>query len=195
MKNRICKKAGLFLIFVFWAVLIYFNALRNPFHFDDVHHIQNNPAIIGVENIPSYFVDIRTFSIDHGNIGNYRPLLLMTHALNYWAGDLDPLGYHLVNLAFHIGSAFLIFLIVQAMLTSALIPLFPPLVKGDKGGLAGSSFAALAAGRIFLTTPFNSEVINYISARSSVMSAFFYLLAFYCWINYRSQKSEVRSQK
>src|SRR3990170_283477 len=154
MKNGTGKKTGIFLLFVFWAVVIYFNALRNPFHFDDAHHIQNNPAIRGVENIPSYFVDVRTFSIDRGNIGNYRPLLLMTHALNYWAGDLEPLGYHLVNLAFHIGSS----------------------------------------GLIFLTTPFNSEVVNYISARSTVMSAFFYLLAFYFWVNYRSQKSEVRSQ-
>src|SRR3990172_12606615 len=134
MKNRTGKKTGLFLLFVFWAVVIYFNALRNPFHFDDAHHIQNNPAIRGIENIPSYFVDVRTFSIDPGNIGNYRPLLLMTHALNYRAGDLEPLGYHLVNLAFHIGSACLIFLIVQAM----LVPITsPPFWGGGRGGGGG----------------------------------------------------------
>jgi len=36
--------------------------------------------------------------------------------------------------------------------------------------------------------------VNYITARSSVMSGFFYLLAFYCWVRFRSQKIEVRSK-
>jgi hypothetical protein len=38
---------------------------------------------------------------------------------------------------------------------------------------------------IFLVHPLNSEVVNYITARSSVMSGFFYLLAFYCWVRFR----------
>ncbi|MBI5197758.1 MAG: tetratricopeptide repeat protein, partial [Nitrospirae bacterium] len=87
-------------------------------------------------------------------------------ALNHAIGGLNPAGYHLVNLIFHVGSAFLVFLIVRAILPTSFFP-------------------ALAAGLVFAVHPFNSEVVNYITARSSVMCAFFYLLAFWCWVKYR----------
>src|SRR3970040_2142661 len=51
--------------------------------------------------------------------------------------------------------------------------------------MGGGDVAALASGLIFLVHPFNSEVVNYITARSSVMCTFFYLLAFWVWIRYR----------
>src|SRR3972149_10075797 len=78
------------------------------------------------------------------------------------------MGYHIVNLIFHIGSVFLLYLIIKAML--------------------GGFYISLASALIFAVHPFNSEVVNYIKARSSVMSGFFYLLAFYCWVRFRSQK-------
>src|SRR3972149_4083557 len=37
--------------------------------------------------------------------------------------------------------------------------------------------------------------VNYITARSSVMSGLFYLLAFYFWVKYRSQETEYRGKK
>ncbi|MBI5756876.1 MAG: tetratricopeptide repeat protein, partial [Nitrospirae bacterium] len=51
--------------------------------------------------------------------------------------------------------------------------------------LPATSFIALASALIFAVHPFNSEVVNYISTRSSVMSGFFYMLAFYCWVRFR----------
>ncbi|HKZ17822.1 MAG TPA: tetratricopeptide repeat protein, partial [Geobacteraceae bacterium] len=36
--------------------------------------------------------------------------------------------------------------------------------------------------------PFNSEAVNYTTARSSLMSGFFYLLGFYCWVIFREGK-------
>src|SRR3972149_3004726 len=85
------------------------------------------------------------------------------------------MGYHIVNLIFHIGSVFLLYLIIKAML--------------------GGFYISLASALIFAVHPFNSEVVNYITARSSVMSGFFYLLAFYCWVKFRSKKIEDRSKK
>src|SRR3990172_5466328 len=55
--------------------------------------------------------------------------------------------------------------------------------------MEGRFFAGVAAGLLFLTTPFNSEVVNYATARSSVMSTFFCLLAFYFWVRFRSETS------
>ncbi|MBI4714790.1 MAG: tetratricopeptide repeat protein [Nitrospirae bacterium] len=163
------KKLGVFLLFTLIGLGIYQNALNNPFHFDDFHHIIGNPAIRTLDNLPNYFTDPRTFSALSGGLRHYRPLVMVSHALNYKFSGTEFMGYHLVNLGFHIGSAFLLFLIVKTIPAGLHKPFFP----------------ALAAGLLFLVTPFNSEVINYISARSSVMCAFFFLLAFWGWVKYR----------
>lgn len=179
------NKTVIFLFLVLLGTVIYFNSMGNPFHFDDFHHIVKNPGIRDIRNIPYYFIDLNLFTIDPGNIGNYRPLLLITYALNYWAVELNPFLYHTVNLAFHVGCSMLVFLITDSILRCNSFSLKSP-ARQDKD--AQPSYIALTAGLIFLVHPFNSEVINYISARSSVMSAFFYLLAFYFWIKYRGNK-------
>lgn len=157
-----------FLSFVLIAGLLYYNAIHNPFHYDDAHHITMNPGIRDLSGLSSLFSDPSTFSSEGMKRGSpYRPLLMLTYALNFRVNGLNPAGYHIVNLAFHAGSAFLLFLIVRAIFTTP------------------AYFAALSAGIIFLVHPFNSEIVNYISTRSSVMSGFFYLSAFYCWVRFR----------
>lgn len=163
------------LLMVTVGLAIYWNALWNPFQYDDGSSIINNPYIHNLRNIPYFFFDLRFSQLidDAGATVHYRPLWSASFAVNYALGGLNPVGYHLVNLTFHVGSAYLLFLIVNAM--------------------GGGYFAALAAGMIFLVHPFNSEVVNYITARSSVMCAFFYLLAFYFWIKYRNLKVSATS--
>jgi len=165
--------------FILLSLGIYFNSLHNDFHYDDLHHIQKNFYIRDIKNIPLFFTEPRTFSALSGIAHHYRPLVMVSYAVNYYFGKLNPMGYHLVNLGFHAGSAFLLFLIIEAMLRG--------------GGKKLSLFPPLTAGLLFLTTPYNSEVVNYVAARSTVMSAFFYLLSFYCWVKFRSEKLEVRS--
>src|SRR3990172_6891724 len=191
----------LFLIALLSAI-IYSNSLRNPFHFDDTHHIIDNPYLKSLRHIPDIFTDTRAFSVWEGNNRHYRPLLLLTHSINYAICGLKPAGYRLVNLTFHAGSAFLIFLIVQGMLGSSKevagsrksevrskklevrskifsLPSMQALRSSNFLPLTSYFYIAFTAGLIFAVHPFNSEVVNYISARSSVMSAFFYLLSFY----------------
>src|SRR3972149_10775436 len=152
-----------FLLIVILSTLIYANSLSNSFQYDDQVYLEENiniktTGILDVFLHPSYLFAPNTTT------GHYRPLVLLFHVINYRIHGLNPFGYHIVNLAFHIGSAMLLFLIIKAML----------------GGEV-----ALASALIFAIHPFNSEVVNYITARSSVMSGFFYLLAFYCWVRFR----------
>ena len=164
-----------FLFFVISGLLIYQNSLSSPFFYDDEMYVVNNLNIRTLDNIFLFFKKASTLTAKNYPGGHYRPLVVTSYAVNYAIGGLNPFGYHLVNLGFHIGSAFLIFLIVKAI--------YPPFQKGGWGDLG--FFAAIAAGLIFLVHPFNTETVNYITARSSVMSGFFYLLAFYFWVKYR----------
>jgi len=153
---------------------IYLNSLSNGFHYDDGHHITGNPHIRSILNIPDFFLDPSLLSgFKSSGGGLYRPLLMVSYVFNYSLGGLNPIGYHLVNLVFHIGSAFMIYLIVRKLMLPSLSGFFP----------------ALASGFIFLVHPFNSEVVNYITARSSVMCAFFFLLSFWFWIRFRERNN------
>lgn len=160
------RRGRIFSLFCLVGILLYASALDSVLTYDDDHQIVLNPSIRSVNNIPAMFADVSTSSRRLAAAKHYRPLLLSSFTLNYALDALDPKGYHLVNLAFHIGSAFMIYLIVGNLL-----------------GLGG--LTAVAGGLVMLTHPFNSEVVNYVTARSSVMATFFYLLAFYAYVRYR----------
>src|SRR3989304_1494933 len=166
-----------FLLIASLSIIVYFNAFDNGFHYDDEHYIVINPFLEKLENVPYLFTTPRFYSDDRAFTAHYRPLVYVSYALNKITGGNNPFGYHVVNLAFHIGSSVMLFLIVRAMLNAGF-SYFEP------------AYASLAAALIFAVHPFNSEVVNYITARSSVMSGFFYLLAFYCWVKFRSKKIE-----
>ncbi|MBI5194525.1 MAG: tetratricopeptide repeat protein [Nitrospirae bacterium] len=201
-------------IFLLIAVLssaVYFNSFHNSFHFDDQHYIVANPYIRDLSNIPNFFKGTQFSSFEKAFAAHYRPLLVVSYALNYAVGGLNPTGYHIVNLLFHIGTAFLVFLIVKAMLAvceqsgeqKSEARSKKQEVRSKKSEGNGNSVAEntihylipLSTALIFAVHPFNSEVVNYITARSSVMCSFFYLLSFYCWIKFRSQQTEARSQQ
>src|SRR3990172_4524435 len=141
-----------FLLIVILSTLIYANSLSNSFQYDDQIYLEENiniktTGILDVFLHPSYLFAPNTAT------GHYRPLVLLFHVINYRIHGLNPFGYHIVNLAFHIGTAMLLYLIIKAMLGSGF-------------------YIAFIAALIFAVHPFNSEVVNYITARSSVMSGF-----------------------
>src|SRR3990172_8186065 len=139
MKSKWFSEAGVLVGLFMLGVGIYANSLSNGFHYDDIHHIVRNPHIRSLNNIPSFFADPETFSSQSESHQHYRPFLMLTYAVNYYFGALNPIGYHLVNLMFHVGSAFLLFLIVKLMLS-----------KEGFGGWGDSPFfPALAAGLLF----------------------------------------------
>ncbi|MFH1571938.1 MAG: tetratricopeptide repeat protein [Gemmatimonadota bacterium] len=134
--------------------LTFANAVHNPFAYDDLHSIKYNPHIRSLAQVPRYFVDPHTFSsLRDGYM--YRPLLLVSYAANHWMGGQDPAVYRYANLALHIACSGLLFHLALRL----------------GAGPAGS----LAAAFVFLLHPVHAEAVNYISARSDVAAALFYL--------------------
>lgn len=136
------------------SLAVYANALDNGFHYDDEHSIQKNIHIRDLGNIPLFFKDPTAFSVDHDK-AMYRPLLLVTYALNYAFGEYEIFGYHLVNLALHALSACLVFWLGRLM--------------------GGRAELALSAGLLFALHPICSEPVNYISSRSEGLASCCYL--------------------
>ena len=162
LKNRGWVPLAVLLLAV---ALTYANSLDNPFHYDDQHAIVDNPHLRHLGNIPAFFVDPSLFSVDPEN-GMFRPLLLVSLALNYAWGQHDTLGYHLVNLLLHMGSVLLVY--------------------GLGRRLFGHGLPAWLAALLFGLHPINSESLNYISARSELMAGLGFLLGL--WLHSRREQ-------
>jgi hypothetical protein len=135
----------------------YWNSLEGSFHYDDFHSILHNPHIRDLGNLPAFFLDPTRFSVDVDK-AMYRPLLLVSYALNYAWGRYDETGYHLVSLLLHYGCVHLVWRIA---------------------GIAGCGpRAAVFAALLFALHPLASEPVNYISSRSELLGSLLFLAAF-----------------
>ena len=95
------------LIFTF-AALLYGGTLKNDFVLDDRSAICDNPVVhrgdLGEIFTTDYWAGF------HGDrSGLYRPLPVLTFAINYRLSGADPLPYHLINLLLHAAAALLLY--------------------------------------------------------------------------------------
>ncbi len=155
------------------SLVAYLNSLYNSFHFDDFHGIVHNPTIRDLTNIPTYFVDTSMWSLGHRR--DWRPVLQITYALNYYIGGLDPALFRVFNFLFHVGASVLVFFIIVEV-TDRRRPQISS--SASKDGIYFAFFPAA----LFAIHTANSASVNYIWSRSSVLAALFCLLAFYCFL-------------
>jgi protein O-mannosyl-transferase len=163
----------LFFVLATLGSLAFINALPNSFHFDDYPTIVQNGAIRTFQFLPSYFTDTSTWTISR--LRDWRPIVLTTFALNYWMGGLNPIVFRGTNLLLHLGCAYLLLLIfrnIAARPAARLSHLSPQAIRR----------IGLIAAIVFLVHTANSEVVNYIFARSTLLASFFYVLAFYAYL-------------
>ncbi|MFP4445254.1 MAG: tetratricopeptide repeat protein [Desulfosudaceae bacterium] len=105
-----------------------------------------------------------------------RPFANLTLALNYYAGEDSPYGYHLVNLLLHLATALLVFILAQQT-----IRLLPP-------GRSEAAIFPLLAALAWLVIPVHVQSVTYTVQRMNALAAFFYLLALVCYVQARRTK-------
>jgi tetratricopeptide (TPR) repeat protein len=149
------------LAFALVIAAVYANSLSIGYRFDDWHVLEKNPAIRSLANVPRFFVDPASTTVLPENM-DLRPLLMTTFALNYALSGDAPWSWHVVNLLLHWLVVVLVFRIVRDHLW------------------LGSERAAIAAAAALIVAvhPLNTEPVDYLSARSALLTAVFYLGAF-----------------
>ena len=95
----------------------YWNGLKAPFIWDDDTAIVSNPTIRSVLPLSE------SMSPPLETPAAGRPLVNLSFAINYAAGNLDETGYHLWNLAVLVASALVLFGIVRLTLESQALGL------------------------------------------------------------------------
>jgi Flp pilus assembly protein TadD len=118
---------------------VYANSLSGPFVFDDRGTVIDNHSI---ESLTS--ADVLRAPTEVPTAG--RPVVNVLFALNYAADGRNVTGYHIVNIALHIGCALMLFALVRQ--------------------LTQDEWAALATALLFGVHPLASEVVNYLTQRT-----------------------------
>ena len=141
---------------------IYIEAVGHRFHYDDFHSIVENPHIRTLANVGRFFLDPSQFST-HGHNPMYRPLLLASYAVNHAVDDLNPRGYHLFNVLLHGINGILVYALLRALTPTTV---------------------AFSAACLFAIHPINSEAANYVSSRSEMLMAGFFLASCIAWVRF-----------
>jgi tetratricopeptide (TPR) repeat protein len=141
------------------SIVVYANTLGNGFVFDDIYMIVKN-ELIRIVDLPAIFST--NYWGPSKNQGLYRPLVVLSYALNYKVGGLNPFSYHLVNLVFHALNCILVYHLV--------------FIVSRKRRVA--AFTAL----LFATHPVHTEAVAGVVGRAELFAAFFLLLALLLYI-------------
>ncbi len=158
------------------TLLAYSSSFGASFHFDDVASIVENPQLRDLARLwpPS----------------GTRWLGYLSFALNYRLGGLDVVGYHVANVAIHIGCALLVAWI-------AALTLRTPGIRGPDGdaGAALRRWLPLAAGLLFAFHPLATQAVTYVVQRLTSLATLFYLLSFGAYLSARLELDEGGSRR
>src|SRR5512143_162495 len=137
------------------TLAVYSVSFFNGFVMDDEVIIVNNPQTLSLKNVPDVLLApdlIKPY---------YRPLNRATYLFDFQVAGMNPVWYHGVNIIIHLGNVLLLYLVSLRFLRNR--------------------FGALAATLIFAVHPVNSEAVNFISARNTLLALFFSLASLIAW--------------
>jgi tetratricopeptide (TPR) repeat protein len=156
----------LFLCVVCFA--IYANSLKNAFVYDDRYLVIGNSFIKNIHNLPQIF-SVHTFYFAPIEAGNYyRPMAILTYALDYQIWKLAPFGYHFSNVLLHAICAFLFFLLVKSLFDNYKL--------------------ALLSAILFAIHPLQTSGVNFIACRDNFLVTIFGILAILYYLKSDNRK-------
>jgi hypothetical protein len=173
-------------VFAFIALLvivltIYSNTFRASWHFDDKINILTNEPLHLKELTWSNIK--KTFFASLDNEGKiYRPVACLSFALNYYVGEDNVLGYHIVNLSIHFLASLFLFLFLYQTLNL-------PLLKARYG--PDSYFISLLASALWAINPVQIQAVTYIVQRMASMAGMFYIMSMYFYLRGRTAENKL----
>jgi tetratricopeptide (TPR) repeat protein len=167
-KNPLRLKFNLSFVFFLTATLLvvtlYGNTLKVPFIFDDLPNIVENYSLHW--NKPLSFSKITQSLISH------RPLSNLTFGLNHYFGRLNVKGFHLVNIFFHVANTLLLFHFLKLIFKLGL-----PAQERN-----GAGYLAFIISLLWAASPVQTQAVNYIVQRMTLLACLFYLLGLIAYI-------------
>lgn len=144
----------------------YANALPADFQFDDYNVIVNNPSVHTWRGLLE--------NLGHG----IRPILKLSYTLN-WTSGLGVAGFHLTNIAIHLGNVLLVFVLTRHF------------VRSNRRLAEHASGVPFFTALLFAVHPIHTEAITYVCGRSIAMMTLFYLAGLLAYASGRSDQNKI----
>ncbi|MFC2172730.1 hypothetical protein ACFLU6_08870, partial [Acidobacteriota bacterium] len=154
------------LIVVMVSLGIYLNSIRNQFVLDDLGIVVDNLYVTQPGHLKDIFRSNYWAPAEKSNL--YRPLTVLSLALNHQAGGLDPRGFHVVNMLLHAGASILLYFILLQLL------------KGKE--------EAFAVALLFAAHPIHVEAVTPVVGRSEGLSGVLIFAALLCYLRARDNR-------
>lgn len=153
-------------LLLFTTAVIYSNTLYNGFVYDDRAIIVSNTWIRDLSHIREIFTLSYGSFLPNITSAYYRPLFYIVYIFEYSLFELNPWGYHLVNIILQGGVTIMLYMLARRLLDkSGRAPIYP-----------------FAAAFYFAVHPVHSEVVAWIAALAEMPFTFLLLLALYLYI-------------
>jgi cytochrome c-type biogenesis protein CcmH/NrfG len=133
------------------ACAAYVNAVDNPFVYDDHDTVIGNRSLADFSNFR--FILVYT---------PFRPLVNASYAFDRLLWDYRPAGYHLTNIALHAAAVVLLYAWTRRLVE-------------DSGAEVDPRGPAFTSAALFAVHPLQTEAVGYVSGRSEVMCAVFFI--------------------
>lgn len=146
---------------------IYANTLKNGFALDDNIVLKENTLVSkGIQSIPALLSTphLRGYSIISND--TYRPLSLVTFAVEFEFFGFDPFPYHFINILLYAGCVILLFLFLNRFFERR------------------KTFVSFIAALLFTMHPIHTEVVANIKSRDELLCFFFTFFAMNVFIKY-----------
>jgi Tfp pilus assembly protein PilF len=155
-------------------LIIYSNSFHGDWHFDDFSNIVNNPHT----QVKSFsWPDIKYYVYDINQNRLWRPLPVLSFALNYKSGGMDVFGFHVVNFIIHYLTCVFLFLFIYNTLRL-------PRLKDQYENIAYP--VALLATFFWALNPVWVTCVTYIVQRYTSMAGLFYIMSMYFYLKGRT---------
>jgi tetratricopeptide (TPR) repeat protein len=140
---------------ILMTLLVYIPAMQGGFVWDDDAHVTNNPELRSLEGLKRIW-------LEPGATPQYYPLAFTTFWVEYRLWELNPAGYHMVNVFLHVLSALLLWRLLLLL---------------DVPG-------AWLMAAVFALHPVHVESVAWVTERKNVLSGFFYFSSALCLIRF-----------
>ena len=150
---------------LFLALLPYAGILHNDFTYiyDDKAQILDNPYVHTFGHLREVFTTpVWSFADAHGMTNYYRPVMTFGFLICYQIFGPLAFGFHLASLLLHAAVVMMLYLFAERLFR-------------HRG-------AAFAVAGLFALHPVHVESVAWISAVTDLEVTFFYLLAFWCFL-------------
>jgi tetratricopeptide (TPR) repeat protein len=169
------------------GVVARFPALSGQPIWDDDYLVNSNPFIKSPLLILETFrhpLFLDSFS------SHYRPIQNISYCIDYFFWKGDPLGYHLSNLFWHVGSAVLLYFLVHRLLPNlAVRPTGAEFSTKDCFQKSVLSVTGFFIALLWAVHPVHSAAVDYISGRADSLACFF---ACGSWLLYLHGREVIR---